>query len=149
MAGRAAFVLGLVATAAVSGCGTLDNIKRPVTPPPANPDAPVCRVYGGVIGEVHVMSQFKKESIASPLDYVIIPLLGTIDLVLTAGGDTVTLPYTIYAEVRRLIRRSEPAPAPPGGPAPPPPEAVPPPSSEPLPPPASPPATSDFTSRTK
>ena len=148
MAGRVAFVLGLVATTALSGCGTLDNVKRPITPPPANPDAPVCRVYGGVIGEVQVMSQFKKESIETPLDYVIIPLLGTIDLALTLGGDTVTLPYTIYAEVRRLIRRSETAPAPTGGPAPSS-EPVPPPASEPLPPPANPPSTSNLTSRAK
>ncbi|QJW99093.1 hypothetical protein [Frigoriglobus tundricola] len=148
MAGRAAYVLGLVATAAVSGCGTLDNIKRPITPPPANPNAPVCRVYGGVIGEVQVMSEFKKESISSPLDYVVIPLLGTIDLALTVGGDTVTLPYTIYAEVRRLMRRSEPAPAPTGGPDPVP-DPVPPPTSEPLPPPANPPVTSNLTPRAK
>jgi uncharacterized protein YceK len=124
MVGRATFVVGAALAAATAGCGTLDNIKRPAVAPPSNPNAPVCRVYGGVTGEFKVIASFPKESIATPLDYVIIPVLATIDLALTVVGDTVTLPYTIGVEVRRAVRPSS-------GTPPPPPEAT----NAPVPPP--------------
>lgn len=102
MAGRT-LALGLLTAVLGGGCGTVHNCKQPTYSPPANPDAPVCRVYGGIRGDAAVMLQLPWRNLPSYLDYVVIPAMCAIDLVCTAAGDTVTLPYTGWAEVRRAF----------------------------------------------
>jgi hypothetical protein len=142
---RLSLVLVLVAVVLSGGCGTLDNIKRPTFPPPKKPDAKVVRVYGGVRGDFVIMTQYDWNRTASYLDYAFIPLLAVLDLALDVAGDTITLPYTAVAELRRATRRpnatpdpTDPANAPTlaPGPTPLPPGAVPspPPAPAPAPP---------------
>lgn len=85
------------------GCGTMDNIQRPSRAPAGNPDAPVCRAYGGVRGDWSIMSQYQWDHTASYLDYVFIPLLAGADICFDIVGDTLTLPYTLTAEARRAL----------------------------------------------
>ncbi len=106
MAGRRTFAaLGLAATLLSGGCGTMDNVKRPTLPPPNKPDAKVCRIYGGLRGDFSVMTEFQQSSITSFLDYIVLPVLATTDLALDVVGDTITLPYTAVAEIRRAFYR--------------------------------------------
>jgi hypothetical protein len=116
------FTLVLVA-ALCGGCGTLDNIKRPTFAPPNKPDAKVVRIYGGVRGDWGIMTDYNWSRTVSYADYVFIPLLASGDLVFDVVGDTVTLPYTAVAEIRRATRRPNapaapavPEPLPPGAP---------------------------------
>jgi uncharacterized protein YceK len=104
MSRRILLVLVFAAVLA-GGCGTLENVKRPTFPPAKKPDAPVCRVYGGVRMDWATMTDYDWSHTASYLDYVLVPILAVIDLALDVGGDTVTLPYTVIAEARRATRR--------------------------------------------
>jgi uncharacterized protein YceK len=88
-----------------SGCGTLDNVNRPTHPPPGNPEAPVCRVYGGVRGDWALISEYPLSQTTVYADYVAIPVLAGINLFFSAVGDTITLPYTIVEELRRAFGR--------------------------------------------
>jgi uncharacterized protein YceK len=88
-----------------AGCGTMDNVKRPAIAPPTNPDAKVCRAYGGVRGDWEVISEYPWGRAETPLDYVVVPLLAGGDLFFTALGDTLTLPYTLVEEGRRAFAR--------------------------------------------
>jgi hypothetical protein len=100
--------LALVLLAALcGGCGTLDNIKRPTFPPPNKPDAKVVRVYGGVRGDWVIITEYDWSRTQSYIDYAFIPLFAAIDLVLDVAGDTVTLPFTAVAELRRATRRPD------------------------------------------
>lgn len=111
MARLTALALVSVAAALGAGCGTVHNCKSPTYPPPGNPDASVCRVYGGVRGDVAVMAELPWRHLPTYLDYVTIPVMCAVDLVCTGVGDTVTLPYTGWAELRRAFR-DPPAPTP-------------------------------------
>gem|GEM_PF-4261622 len=110
-------VIGLVAALLSSGCGTMTNLKQPVLPPAGNPDAQVCRIYGGLRSDFSSVVHYPWAKTPSYIDYVVLPLMATVDLCFTLAGDTLTLPYPIYAETRRGIRRwlygSETAPEPP------------------------------------
>ena len=94
--------LALLLVAALSGgCGTLDNVRRPCVAPPHNPDAKVCRLYGGVRGDWDIIWEYPLSQAPSPVDYVAIPVLAAGDLFFDLVADTLTLPYTAYEEVRR------------------------------------------------
>jgi hypothetical protein len=99
--------LVLTLTAALSGgCGTMINVKNPTVAPPHKPDAQVCTIYGGVIGDCKAFMEFpwkKKEY----LDYVMIPILATITISLDVVADTITLPYTTYETIRRMYRKPD------------------------------------------
>jgi hypothetical protein len=105
--------LALLLVAALSGgCGTLDNIKRPTFPPPNKPDAKVVRVYGGLRGDFKLMTEYDWNRTASYIDYAFIPVLAVVDIALDVVGDTITLPYTAVAELRRATKRPNATPDP-------------------------------------
>jgi hypothetical protein len=144
--------LGLVLVAGLfcGGCGTVDNLKRPTFPPPNRPDAKVVRIYGGVRGDWTTMTTYDWTRTTSYIDYVLIPVLAAIDLALDVGADTVTLPITVVAEVRRAVGKppaedpDSPSLPPPPAPARPSPPAAPQPlpAPQPGPPPAAGPVAS-------
>jgi hypothetical protein len=103
MSRRTSLALVLVLAAVGGGCGTLDNVKRPTVAPPHKPDAPVCRVYGGVRSDWDIIWDYPLSRAPSPVDYVAIPVLAAGDLFFAFVGDTLTLPYTAYEEVRRAF----------------------------------------------
>ena len=110
MARRTMLVFAL--TAGALGCGTIHNVKHPTRPPAGNPNASVCVIYGGLRGDWEAITEYNWKEPPSYADYVVVPLLCALDLLLTAGGDTVTLPYTVGGEVARFVRPS-PSPDPP------------------------------------
>ena len=102
MSGRGVVVaLGLAVLGC--GCGTVHNVRRPTLPPAESPGAEVCRVYGGVRGDWDAATDYPWRTTPTWVDYVVLPALATVELGLTALGDTVTLPYTVVAEVRRAL----------------------------------------------
>lgn len=103
MSRRTSLALVLVLAALGGGCGTLDNVKRPCVAPPHNPDAPVCRIYGGVRSDWDIIWDYPLSQAPTPVDYVAIPVLAAGDLFFAFVGDTLTLPYTAYEEVRRAF----------------------------------------------
>ena len=108
MTGRRTFVLGLAVAALSAGCGTMGNLKRPAVAPASAPDAPVCRIYGGVREDWAVMSQYQWNPVVSYLDYVVLPVLAAGGLTATFLGDTLTSPYTLAVEARRALGGSAP-----------------------------------------
>lgn len=106
MTGRSALAAAVALAGLGGGCGTVDNIRRPVLPPPNNPNAQVCRVYGGVRGDWAVMAEYPWGNAPTFLDYIVVPAMAVADLALTGVGDTVTLPYTAAAEARRALDHS-------------------------------------------
>jgi hypothetical protein len=87
------------------GCGTLQNVNCPAVAPADNPNAPVCRVYGGARGDWAIISEYPLSESPSYADYVVIPVMAAGHLVFDVIGDTVTLPYTAVEEVRRAFYR--------------------------------------------
>lgn len=114
---RSALVIVFAVALLSSGCGTMTNLKQPVLPPAGNPDAQVCRIYGGLRSDFSSVIHYPWAKTPEYIDYVILPVMVTVDLGFTLVGDTLTLPYPIYAETRRGIQRwlhgSETAPEPP------------------------------------
>ena len=120
--GRRSLVAATVLAALSSGCGTVDNIRRPVMPAPNSTNAQVCRVYGGVRGHWDAITDYSWHETPCVLDYALLPVMAAVDLGLSAVGDTFTLPYTVGAEVWRLFHRQDAPSEPfsvvvPGGPA--------------------------------
>ncbi|MBP3955539.1 YceK/YidQ family lipoprotein [Gemmata sp. G18] len=107
MIGRKSLAVGLVASALGGGCGTVDNLRQPTVAPVRNPDATVCRVYGGVRGDWAAMSAYPWDRVTCTADYLLVPMMG-IDLFFTFVGDTFTLPYTIGTEAWRLVGNPTP-----------------------------------------
>ena len=103
MGRRTTLALGLAVAAMSGGCGTVTNLKQPTHPPALNPDAPVCRVYGGVRADAVAMVHLPWSHMPSYIDYGILPVMCVIDLVCTTVGDTVTLPYTVGSEIDRAF----------------------------------------------
>jgi hypothetical protein len=101
MAHRTTLALVVSLALACAGCGTLENVKRPCFPPPDAPTASLCKVYGGVRGDWDIIMDYPWERTDSFLDYVTVPPLAAFDLFFALVGDTITLPYTGYEEVRR------------------------------------------------
>lgn len=108
MCGRKMFVGAALLAALASGCGTIDNVRRPVYPLPNSTNVQVCRVYGGVRGDFSVMTEYPWRTTPSIIDYVVLPLMAVFDLALSTAGDTVTLPYTGGVEVWRWFRPDPP-----------------------------------------
>ncbi|MBN9122180.1 MAG: hypothetical protein J0I06_24080 [Planctomycetes bacterium] len=104
---RTLLVLVLAATALSGGCGTIANVNRPVVAPPNNPDAPVCRIYGGVRSDWDAFWHYPWSNTTPYVDYVAIPLLAVVNLALDGAGDTITLPYTAVESMRRALRRPD------------------------------------------
>ncbi len=102
---RTSLVLAFTA-ALSSGCGTFYNLTQPGIAPPEAPTAKVCRVYGGVRGDWPLIWDYPLSQTKDYADYVFIPLWATVDIVLSAFGDTLTLPYTAAEEVRRMLAPS-------------------------------------------
>lgn len=105
MFGRRTLVAAMVLVALCGGCGTIDNIRRPVMPAPNSTDAQVCRVYGGVRGHWAAIADYPWRDTPCVLDYIVLPAMAVVDLGLSAVGDTFTLPYTIGAELWRAYHR--------------------------------------------
>lgn len=116
MTGRGALVAVTLAALA-GGCGTVHNCRRPTLPPADAPGADVCRAYGGVRGDWDAITDYPWRTTPSWLDYVVVPALAATDLGFTAFGDTITLPYTAVAEVRRALAGPGATSAPPPRPA--------------------------------
>jgi hypothetical protein len=109
MSHRTSIALVLTVALTSAGCGTFQNVKRPCVPPPGNPDAPVCRIFGGVRSDWASMREYPLTQTTHYADYVVLPLMMAGDLVLVTVGDTVTLPYTAYEEVRRAYFPPDPS----------------------------------------
>ena len=109
MCGRKMLVGAALVAALGGGCGTVDNVRRPVYPLPNSSNAQVCRIYGGVRGDFGVMTEYPWRTTPSVIDYVALPAMAGVDLVLSAIGDTITLPYTCGVEVWRAFRPDPPA----------------------------------------
>ncbi|QEG27734.1 hypothetical protein GobsT_24940 [Gemmata obscuriglobus] len=110
MGGRNKLVIAALAAALGGGCGTVDNVRRPVYPLPNSPNTHVCRVYGGVRGDFGMMTEYPWRDTPSFIDYIVLPVMSAIDLGLSAFGDTVTLPYTVGVEVWRAFNPDPPPP---------------------------------------
>jgi uncharacterized protein YceK len=98
---RTPLVLVLATTLLGGGCGTISNVKCPTYPPTGNPNARICRAFGGVRDDWAIMSEYPLSKAPTYADYVLIPLMAGIELCFTVAGDTVTLPYTVVEEIRR------------------------------------------------
>jgi uncharacterized protein YceK len=136
MSHRTSSALVLTVALLSAGCGTLDNVNRPAVAPPNNPDAKVCRIYGGVRSDFSTMLDYPWSHTVSFVDYVTVPVLAVLALGFDVVFDTITLPYTAYEEIYRVVKRPEsstnyvPGVAPPQAPGTPPA-----PGAAPLPPP--------------
>ena len=101
MTGRAAGTVCIaVVTLVGGGCGTVNNLHAPGKEgwfgPTKGP-----RVYGGVTAELALVAEVPWEPPgAAVLGVMVIGLFG-IDFPLTVVGDTLTLPLTVLAELRR------------------------------------------------
>ena len=118
--------LGVAVAFTNTGCGTVNNLTRPIEPSEKRetrdpsewrvwdpecgdtPGMPVRQVYGGVRGELALLKDLREGGPAgADPTYAflnIIPFSMTVvDLPLTAVGDTLTLPYTIPADVVRSL----------------------------------------------
>ncbi len=107
MVGRKSLAAALLASAIGGGCGTVDNLRQPTVAPTSNPDAPICRVYGGVRGDWAAMSTYPWDKVTCTADYLLVPIMG-FDLIFTFVGDTFTLPYTAGTEIWRLVGHPKP-----------------------------------------
>ena len=107
MAHRTLAALVLAGALLSAGCGTLDNVNRPAVAPPNNPNAKVCRIYGGVRSDVSTITTYPWSHTVSPVDYVTVPVLAVLALGFDVVFDTITLPYTAYEEVYRAVARPE------------------------------------------
>lgn len=104
--------MAVILSASGAGCGTVDNVRRPVLrPAPNTPDDKLCRVYGGLRGHWDAITDYPWRNPPTWLDYVVIPAMAIVDLGLTAVGDTFTLPYTVGAEVWRALHPEGKAPS--------------------------------------
>lgn len=108
MTGRRALMLAAALAALAAGCGTFDNVRRPLYPAPNGTDEQVCRVYGGVRGTWSTVTEYPWRDTPSYLDYVVIPLMAALDLGLSGAADTLTLPYTVGVEVWRTVNPTPP-----------------------------------------
>src|SRR5215218_6195532 len=104
--------LGFVIALSPVGCGTVNNLTRPLPPTKADlekpgPSVPLGvwnddaqkssrQVYGGVRGEWAELKALRWNDEYSFLNPIAIALYA-IDLPLTLVGDTLTLPYTVPA----------------------------------------------------
>jgi uncharacterized protein YceK len=81
-----------------AGCGTIHNL----TPNRQTSEGEIpARVYGGVQGEWGELQAMRFDDVHC-MNLIFLPLY-LIDLPLSAIGDTLTLPWTIPAEVNRSI----------------------------------------------
>lgn len=92
------------------GCGTIDNLSAPGKYDERALAEPRQLVYGGVRKDWSTLAQCRIDTefaIESAIGNAIwIPLL-TFDLLLSAGGDTITLPYILVCQVRQSINSSQ------------------------------------------
>jgi len=125
---RAAVGVALAAGVALvlSGCGTMFNMRGPDDP--SNESyadiMPRESVYGGVrLGAMQTWAMTfgllvepdvpLVLGVAAEVDSLPYTFLGLVDLPLSAVADTLTLPWTIHAELTRSVQTSD-RPAPPG-----------------------------------
>ena len=99
-------------TCCLTGCGTLLNFTAI---PPAHPDAetllanssagmPAAKeIYGGVYIDALAGKGWFEEATLDPPKALLGHYVWTVDLPLSAIGDTLTLPFTIPAEVERGV----------------------------------------------
>jgi len=87
----------------IVGCGTVNNLTRPnQLSQEYAPTEPVRQVYGGVRAEWSELNRWGYEPEAVPFA-LIFKAATCIDLPFTVIGDTLTLPFTIAADVQRGI----------------------------------------------
>jgi hypothetical protein len=103
MTHRLPLALALAAALLGGGCGTIHNIRLPTVEPPDAPTAKVCRIYGGIRGDVPIIFDYPLSKSTELIDYVAIPLLAANDIVWSTVGDTITLPYTALETLRRYV----------------------------------------------
>ena len=89
-------LFSLLITASLSGCGTMDNMAG----------GPSARVYGGVRQDVKDAAQatgtaFRASDAAMFSNSVALGTAHVLDMPFSAVADTVTLPVTVPAAVRR------------------------------------------------
>jgi uncharacterized protein YceK len=103
---RTAWIAGLVAAAALSGCGTFNNLTRS--------EEGVPLAYGGVRGEWSDLTGMRWDHEYAFVNLIWLPMLA-VDLPLTTVGDTITLPYVLARQVYRSIYAPPPSPSPGSG----------------------------------
>lgn len=97
-----------IGAAGLSGCGTVCNLAEGVVTPDYEP-----KIYGGVQRDIKALATAmdgptQTTSIPAGI-YLLIVGLAVADPVLSLAGDTVTLPLTIYLQVRKNTGKGEPA----------------------------------------
>lgn len=99
-------------TCAVGGCGTLMNLSNESDPSPAMKKLPL-GVYGGVQADAQIGKGYLKECFsgrypawANLYGFSVGSYLLSVDLPLSLVGDTLTLPWSVVAE---LNKTDEPA----------------------------------------
>jgi uncharacterized protein YceK len=99
---RTPAVLGLLVVLLCSGCGTMNNLTSSNSPTSEGEiSKPPPRIYGGVRGEWSELRAMRFDDVYC-MNLIFVPLY-LVDHPLSAIGDTLTLPYTVAAEVARSI----------------------------------------------
>jgi uncharacterized protein YceK len=99
-----AVMVSVIVASVATGCGTVHNLVHPTElAQEVTPGEPVRQIYGGVNAEWTSLKKWDYEPEAVPFA-LLFKAATCIDLPFTLIGDTLTLPYTIPADVRRSIK---------------------------------------------
>src|SRR4029079_6814850 len=108
---RSAGIVALMATALLSGCGTVANMQETsgITPPGGRGEP--SRVYGGVQSDFSAIQASVQQVSNGEQDSVARLLIWALDVPLSLIGDTVTLPYILAHQPDPALKSGQPNPS--------------------------------------
>jgi uncharacterized protein YceK len=105
---RTAGIVAMAVTALLSGCGTVANMQPGASMTSAGPSGEEPQVYGGVKSDTVAIRSWASAVANGEPDSAARLLMWTLDLPLSAIGDTLTLPYTLSHQPEQAPNTGQP-----------------------------------------